>query len=129
MYQSAFEVTAVTASVVNNATGVITGTLNNGTSYTVNGPNPVVDSEVSALHVLGSNYKQWKLEMPRETFEGYLRRDVSFYGQVWRTAMTTPPTSMPPPPCPRPSRARRPRKRYARSRPPARAPSRISRGS
>src|SRR5665213_1098848 len=42
---------------VNQGSGVITGTLNNGTSYTVNGPNPVVDSEVSALHVLGSNYK------------------------------------------------------------------------
>jgi cell division protease FtsH len=42
---------------VNNATGVITGTLNNGTSYTVNGPSPVVDSEVTALHALGNNYK------------------------------------------------------------------------
>ena len=40
--------------------------------------------------MLGTNYKQWKLEMPRETFEGYLKRDVNFYKQVWRTAMTTP---------------------------------------
>jgi cell division protease FtsH len=42
---------------VNQGSGVITGTLNNGTSYTVNGPNPVIDSEVTALHVLGNNYK------------------------------------------------------------------------
>jgi cell division protease FtsH len=42
---------------VNQSSGVITGTLNNGISYTVNGPNPVIDSEVTALHVLGNNYK------------------------------------------------------------------------
>ena len=42
--------------------------------------------------MLGANYKRWKLEMPRETFESYLRRDVNFYKQVWRTAMATPPS-------------------------------------
>ena len=44
--------------------------------------------------MLGTNYGQWKLEMPRETFVGYLKRDVNFYKQVWRAAMTAPP---PPP--------------------------------
>ena len=41
---------------VDQATGVITGTLANGTSYTVNGPNPITDSELTALKPLGSNY-------------------------------------------------------------------------
>jgi hypothetical protein len=39
----------------------------------------------------GSNYKQWKLEMPRETFGNYLKRDVTFHKQAWRRAMTTTP--------------------------------------
>jgi cell division protease FtsH len=47
----------VTSASVNTATGVITGSLTNGIHYTVNGPNPVVDSEVNALKPLGSNYK------------------------------------------------------------------------
>ncbi len=42
---------------VDTTTGVITGTLSDGRAYTVNGPNPVIDSEVNALHQLGSNYK------------------------------------------------------------------------
>jgi cell division protease FtsH len=41
---------------VDQSTGVITGTLSNGASYTVNGPNPITDSELSALKPLGSNY-------------------------------------------------------------------------
>lgn len=41
--------------------------------------------------MLGTNYKQWKLEIPREVFESHLKRDVSFYTQQWRTALTTPP--------------------------------------
>jgi cell division protease FtsH len=41
---------------VDQATGVITGTLSNGASYTVNGPNPITDSELTALKPLGSNY-------------------------------------------------------------------------
>jgi len=41
--------------------------------------------------MLGTNYKQWKLDIPRETFEGYLQRDVDYYKQVWRAALTMPP--------------------------------------
>lgn len=41
--------------------------------------------------MLGKDYKKWKLEMPQETFVGYLKRDVNFYNTVWRQAMTTPP--------------------------------------
>jgi cell division protease FtsH len=41
---------------VNQSSGVITGTLSDGTSYTVNGPNPVQNSEIEALRPLGNNY-------------------------------------------------------------------------
>ncbi len=41
---------------VDQSTGVITGTLSNGASYTVNGPNPITDSELTALKPLGSDY-------------------------------------------------------------------------
>jgi len=47
----------VKTATVDQTTGVITGTLSDGRSYTVNGPNPVIDSEVNALKPLGSNYK------------------------------------------------------------------------
>src|ERR1035437_4023690 len=40
----------VKSASVNQSSGVITGTLHHGTS-------PVIDSEVTALHVLGNNYK------------------------------------------------------------------------
>jgi cell division protease FtsH len=42
---------------VDNLTGVITGTLSDGGKYTVSGPVPAPDSEVSALKPLGSNAK------------------------------------------------------------------------
>ncbi len=42
---------------VDNATGVITGQMTDGTNYTVNGPVPPTDSEVSALKPLGDNAK------------------------------------------------------------------------
>ncbi|MGP8005444.1 MAG: ATP-dependent metallopeptidase FtsH/Yme1/Tma family protein, partial [Acidimicrobiales bacterium] len=42
---------------VNNATGVITGTMDNGINYTVSGPSPVPDSLVSSLKPLGTNVK------------------------------------------------------------------------
>jgi len=42
---------------VNQSTGVITGTLANGASYTVNGPTPPTDSLLNALKPLGNNYK------------------------------------------------------------------------
>ena len=42
---------------IDQTTGVITGTLTDGRTYTVNGPNPVTDSELNALKPLGSNYK------------------------------------------------------------------------
>jgi sugar phosphate isomerase/epimerase len=44
-----------------------------------------------SFDMLGTNYKQWKLEMPEETFVGYLKRDINFYNQVWATAKNTPP--------------------------------------
>jgi cell division protease FtsH len=46
----------IKTATVNQATGVITGTLGNGASYTVNGPNPVNGDELNALKPLGSNY-------------------------------------------------------------------------
>ena len=43
---------------VDQSSGVITGTLTNGTKYTVSGPNPATsDSELGVLNQLGSNYK------------------------------------------------------------------------
>ena len=47
----------VKAATVDQSTGVITGTLTDGSSYTSNGPNPVTDSELTALKPLGSDYK------------------------------------------------------------------------
>jgi cell division protease FtsH len=47
----------VKTATVDQTTGVITGTLADGRSYTANGPNPVTDSELNALKPLGSNYK------------------------------------------------------------------------
>jgi cell division protease FtsH len=44
---------------VNNSSGVITGQLDDGTNYTVNGPSPVTDSEVNALKPLGQNAKYY----------------------------------------------------------------------
>ncbi len=46
----------VTSATVDLATGTITGNLANGGTYTVNGPNPIIDSEINALKPLGSNY-------------------------------------------------------------------------
>jgi sugar phosphate isomerase/epimerase len=65
------------------------GPLENYFEYSVNVP-----GREKPFDMLGTNYKQWKLEMPGESFVAYLKRDVSFYNQVWRTALTTPP---PPP--------------------------------
>jgi cell division protease FtsH len=42
---------------IDTATGVITGTLDNGTNYTSNGPTPVLDTEISALHTANVQYK------------------------------------------------------------------------
>jgi cell division protease FtsH len=39
----------VKSAQIDTTSGTITGTLDNGTSYTVSGPNPAVDSEYSAL--------------------------------------------------------------------------------
>ncbi len=47
----------VKSATVDNTTGVITGQLADGTNYTVNGPNPVIDSEVTALRSAGVSYK------------------------------------------------------------------------
>ena len=47
----------VSTATVDQSSGVITGTLNDGTKYTANGPNPVTDSELAALKPLGANYK------------------------------------------------------------------------
>ncbi|MGH9079718.1 MAG: ATP-dependent zinc metalloprotease FtsH [Acidimicrobiales bacterium] len=47
----------IKTATVDQTNGVITGDLTNGGTFTVNGPNPVTDSELSALKPLGSNYK------------------------------------------------------------------------
>ncbi len=47
----------VKTATVDQTTGVITGNLTNGLSYTSNGPNPVITSEQEALAALGSNAK------------------------------------------------------------------------
>jgi cell division protease FtsH len=47
----------VKTATVDNTTGVITGTLANGSKYTVNGPLAAPDSEVQALKPLGTNAK------------------------------------------------------------------------
>ena len=47
----------VTTATVDQTSGVITGTLTDGTKYSANGPNPVTDSELHALTPLGVNYK------------------------------------------------------------------------
>jgi cell division protease FtsH len=47
----------VETATVDNTTGVITGTLADGTKYTVSGPLSAPDSEVQALKPLGSNAK------------------------------------------------------------------------
>jgi cell division protease FtsH len=47
----------VSTATIDQTTGVITGNLSDGRTYTVNGPNPVTDSELNALKPLGSNYK------------------------------------------------------------------------
>ncbi len=46
----------ITTATVDQTTGVITGTLADGSNYTANGPNPITDSELSALKPLGSDY-------------------------------------------------------------------------
>ncbi len=46
----------IVTATVDQTTGVITGTLSDGSSYTSNGPNPITDSELTALKPLGSNY-------------------------------------------------------------------------
>ena len=46
----------IKTATVDLSTGVITGDLSNGGTYTVNGPNPIIDSEINALKPLGSNY-------------------------------------------------------------------------
>ncbi len=47
----------VKTATVDQSSGVITGTLTDGSSYTANGPNPVTDSELASLKPLGSDYK------------------------------------------------------------------------
>src|SRR5580692_1500395 len=55
-FTSDIQAKQVKTATVNLSTGVITGDLTNGGTYTVNGPNPIVDSEINALKPLGSNY-------------------------------------------------------------------------
>ncbi len=53
----------VKAATVNNATGVITGTLSSGTSYSVNGPLPLTGSEEKLLATVSARYNT-----PQESF-------------------------------------------------------------
>ncbi len=65
------------------------GPLENYFEYTV-----VVQGLSKPFDMLGTDYKKWQLEIPRETFVGFLKRDVGFYKEQWQEALTTPP---PPP--------------------------------
>jgi cell division protease FtsH len=47
----------VKTATVDQTTGVITGDLTNGSTYTSNGPTPVTDTEIAALKPLGSDAK------------------------------------------------------------------------
>ena len=47
----------VSTATVDQTSGVISGTLTDGSKYSANGPNPVTDSELHALTPLGINYK------------------------------------------------------------------------
>ncbi len=47
----------VKTATVDQSSGTITGTLADGSSYTVNGPNPVTDSQQTVLKTLGPNAK------------------------------------------------------------------------
>jgi sugar phosphate isomerase/epimerase len=62
------------------------GPMENYFEYTVDAP-----GRSKPFDMLGTDYKKWKLEIPEESFVGYLKRDVGFYGEVWQTSMTTPP--------------------------------------
>lgn len=61
------------------------GPLENYFEYSVDAP-----GLAQPFDMLGTDYKKWKLEMPQETFSGYLKRDVNFYNTAWQQVMTTP---------------------------------------
>lgn len=61
------------------------GPLENYFEYSVRVPNLA-----DPFDMLGTNYGQWKLEMPEETFVGFLKRDVAFYNDTWTKALNTP---------------------------------------
>lgn len=45
--------------------------------------------QAKPMDMLGTNFGQWKLEIPREQFIGYLKRDVDFYkGHMQRAGYT-----------------------------------------
>ena len=56
-----------------------TGPLEQYFEYTV--PIPGTDRK---MNMLGTNYKQWQLEIPENQFSAYLKRDVDFYKDVMR---------------------------------------------
>ncbi len=62
------------------------GPLENYFEYSVDVP-----GLAKPFDMLGTDYKKWKLEMPRETFVGYLKRDVNFYNTLWQQTMTSAP--------------------------------------
>lgn len=45
-----------------------------------------VPGRTQPMNMLGVDYKKWKLEIPVETFAGYLKRDVDFYKAALRDA-------------------------------------------
>ena len=73
----------VLTSAINNTTGVITGQLSNGVSYSTNGPLPVLTTEVSALRQNGvtvtfsNSSGLWSLLLP------YLIWILLFVGFFW----------------------------------------------
>ena len=42
------------------------------------------------MNMLGTNYREWQLEMPEAHFVSLLKRDVEFYNSVWQRALANP---------------------------------------
>ncbi len=56
-YLNDLKAKTVKTATIDTTSGIITGQLADGTTYSVQGPNPAIDSEYSALHSAGIDYK------------------------------------------------------------------------
>lgn len=68
----------VKTATVDNTTGIITGTLTDGTSYTVNGPNPVLDGEIAVVKEAG----EYKFITSSPSLLASLLPDLIFFGLI-----------------------------------------------